>query len=155
LIDEESRTQLIAYRVAQAKSTAMEAEFLLNNDMLRGSMNRIYYSMFYMLQALSLKYQFESSKHTQVLGWFNKVFIHTGKIDVKFSKIITKGYNLRTKGDYANIYDLDKQELLQIFGEMKHQKAQIPKSQSTIHNRSPTGVELVETNPQPSHLLAG
>jgi uncharacterized protein (UPF0332 family) len=53
-----------------------------------------------------------------VLGWFNKVFIHTGKIDVKFSKIITKGYNLRTKGDYANIYDLDKQELLQIFGEM-------------------------------------
>ena len=42
MIDEESRTQLIAYRVAQAKSTALEAEFLLKNDMLRGSMNRIY-----------------------------------------------------------------------------------------------------------------
>lgn len=118
MIDEDSRTQLISYRVEQAKSTAKEAEFLLNNDMLRGSMNRIYYSMFYMLQALSLKYQFESSKHTQLLGWFNKTFINTGKIEVKFSKIITKGYNLRTKGDYATIYDLDKQELLQIFGEM-------------------------------------
>ncbi|MEI7725769.1 MAG: HEPN domain-containing protein [Bacteroidota bacterium] len=118
MIDEESRIQLIAYRVTQAKSTALEAEFLLNNDMLRGSMNRIYYSMFYMLQALSLKYQFESSKHTQLLGWFNKTFIHTGTIDVKFSKIITKAYNLRTKGDYATVYDLDKQELLQIFGEM-------------------------------------
>ncbi len=86
--------------------------------MLRGSMNRIYYSMFYMLQALSLKYQFESSKHAQLLGWFNKTFIHTKKIEVKFSKILTKGYNLRTKGDYATIYDLDKQELLQMFGEM-------------------------------------
>ena len=118
MIDEESRNQLIAHRVAQAKSTALEAEFLLNNDMLRGSMNRIYYCMFYMLQALSLKYQFESSKHTQLLGWFNKTFIHTGTIDVKFSKIITKAYNLRTKGDYATVYDLDKQELLQIFGEM-------------------------------------
>jgi len=118
MIDEDSRAQLIFYRVEQAKSTAIEAEYLLNNNMLRGSMNRIYYSMFYMLQALSLKYQFESSKHAQLLGWFNKTFIHTGKIDVKFSKIITKGYNLRTKGDYATIYDLDKQELLQMFGEM-------------------------------------
>lgn len=118
MIDEDSRAQLISYREEQAKSTALEAEFLLNNDMLRGSMNRIYYSMFYMLQALSLKYQFESSKHSQLLGWFNKTFIHTGKIEVKFSKIITKGYNLRTKGDYASIYDLDKQELLQMFGEM-------------------------------------
>jgi uncharacterized protein (UPF0332 family) len=118
MIDEDSRAQLISYREEQAKSTALEAEFLLNNDMLRGSMNRIYYSMFYMLQALSLKYQFESSKHSQLLGWFNKTFIHTGKIDVKFSKIITKGYNLRTKGDYATIYNLDKQELLQMFGEM-------------------------------------
>jgi len=118
MIDDNSREQLIAYRVEQAKSTALEAEFLLNNDMLRGSMNRIYYSMFYMLQALSLKYQFESSKHSQLLGWFNKTFIHAGKIDVKFSKIITKGYNLRTKGDYATIYDLDKQELLQMFEEM-------------------------------------
>ena len=53
MIDEESRIQLIARRVAQAKSTALEAELLLNNDMLRGAMNRIYYSMFYMLHALS------------------------------------------------------------------------------------------------------
>jgi uncharacterized protein (UPF0332 family) len=118
MIDDDSRAQLIAYRVEQAKSTAQEAEVLLNNDMLRGSMNRIYYSMFYMLQALSLKYQFESSKHAQLLGWFNKTFVHTKKIEVKFSKILTKGYNLRTKGDYATIYDLDKQELLQMFGEM-------------------------------------
>lgn len=118
MMDDNDRVQLITYRVEQAKSTAQEAEFLLNNDMLRGSMNRIYYSMFYMLQALSLKYQFESSKHAQLLGWFNKTFIHTGIIEVKFSKIITKGYNLRTKGDYATIYDLDKQELLQMFGEM-------------------------------------
>ena len=52
------------------------------------------------------------------MGWFNKTFIHTGKMEVKYSKIITKGYNLRTKGDYATIYDLDTQEILQMFGEM-------------------------------------
>lgn len=118
MIDEDSRIQLINYRIEQAKSTAREAEYLMNNDMLRGAMNRIYYSMFYMLQALSLKFQFESSKHAQLLGWFNKTFIHSGKIDVRFSKIITKGYNLRTQGDYATIYALDKQELLEMYAEM-------------------------------------
>lgn len=118
MIDEESRTQLIKYRVEQAKSTMREAEFLLGNDMLRGAMNRIYYSMFYMLQALSLKYEFESSKHARLLGWFNKTFIHSGEIDVRFSKIITKGYNMRTKGDYATIYAMDKQELEEMYGEM-------------------------------------
>jgi uncharacterized protein (UPF0332 family) len=118
MMDEESRQQLINYRIEQARATAREAEFLLNNDMLRGAMNRIYYSMFYMLQALSLKFQFESSKHAQLLGWFNKTFIHSGKINVRFSKIITKGYNLRTQGDYATIYVLDKHELLEMYSEM-------------------------------------
>jgi uncharacterized protein (UPF0332 family) len=118
MIDEESRGQLINYRIEQARATAKEAEFLLNNDMLRGAMNRIYYSMFYMLQALSLEFQFESSKHAQLLGWFNKTFIHSGKIDVRFSKILTKGYSLRTQGDYATIYVLDKQELLEMYAEM-------------------------------------
>jgi uncharacterized protein (UPF0332 family) len=125
MIDEESRGQLINYRVEQARSTAQEAEFLLNNDMLRGGMNRIYYSMFYMLQALSLKFQFESSKHSQLLGWFNKTFILSGEIDVRFSKIITKGYNLRTKGDYATIYALDKQELLEMYNEMREFVAEL------------------------------
>jgi len=118
MIDEGSRMQLVNHRVEQAKSTATEAEILLANNMLRGAMNRMYYSMFYMLQALSLKFQFESSKHSQLLGWFNKTFIHTGKIDIRFSKILTKGYNFRTKGDYATVYDFDKLELIEMYREM-------------------------------------
>ena len=118
MIDEESRNALIAYRTEQAKQTALEADILLKNDMLRGAMNRIYYSMFYMLQGLSLKHTFESSKHAQLIGWFNKNFVHADKIEIKYSKIITKAYNLRTQGDYATIYTPDKQELLLMYDEM-------------------------------------
>jgi uncharacterized protein (UPF0332 family) len=45
------------------------------------------------------------------LSWFNKTFIHSGKISVKYSKNLTKGYNLRTKGDYATVYTLEKEEV--------------------------------------------
>jgi len=119
MISEENRRELISYRIMQAKSTAIEAESLLQNKMFRGAMNRIYYSMFYMLQALSLSVGFESSKHSQLLGWFNKTFIHSGKIPVKYSKILTKGYNLRTKGDYATVYYFEKEEIEEMFAEMK------------------------------------
>jgi uncharacterized protein (UPF0332 family) len=119
MITDENSNELITYRIDQAKSTAMEAEALLQKSMFRGSMNRIYYSMFYMLQALSLRYKFESSKHSQLLSWFNKTFIHSGKISVKYSKNLTKGYNLRTKGDYATVYTLEKEEVEGMFEEMK------------------------------------
>jgi uncharacterized protein (UPF0332 family) len=60
-----------------------------------------------MLQALALKHGFETSKHQQLIGWFNKEFIHTGKLDKKYSKTITKGYNYRTKGDYETIFEFE------------------------------------------------
>jgi len=44
MIDKESKNHLIAYRVEQAKLTAREAAILLQNNMLRGAMNRIYYA---------------------------------------------------------------------------------------------------------------
>lgn len=119
MIDEESRINLIAYRIEQALSTSQEARILLENDLLRGAVNRIYYSMFYMLQALSLKHQFESSKHAQLIGWFNKNFIHTGIIEIKFSKIITRAYNMRTKGDYATVFVPEKEEILMMYEEME------------------------------------
>jgi hypothetical protein len=56
--------------------------------------------MFYSLLALSLANKFESSKHKQLIGWFNKNFIYEGKIDERLGKIINKAFNRRTKGDY-------------------------------------------------------
>lgn len=119
MIDNESRQNLVKYRIEQAHITSLEASVLIENELLRGAVNRIYYSMFYMLQALSLKYRFETSKHAQLIGWFNKTFINPGLIEVRFSKIVTKAYNLRTKGDYASIYLPDKEEIELMFAEMK------------------------------------
>lgn len=60
MINQNSRKDLIAYRIEQAKKTASEADLFRQNNMYRGAMNRVYYGMFYMLQALALKHGFES-----------------------------------------------------------------------------------------------
>jgi len=99
-IDDQDRHDLIQYRLAEAKDTEADVELLISHDRFRAAINRIYYSMFYSLLALGLKYQFETSKHAQLIGWFNKNFIHDGLIDSKYGKIINKAFNRRTKGDY-------------------------------------------------------
>ena len=89
-IDNKDRLDLIQYRLAEAKDTQADVELLISHDRLRAAINRIYYGMFYSLLALGLKYGFETSKHAQLIGWFNKEFIHGGLFEIKYGKIITK-----------------------------------------------------------------
>ena len=67
---------------------------MLKNNLLRGAVNRIYYAMFYMLLALALKYEFTTSKHGQLIGWFNKNFIKH------------EAFDFRQQGDYGIFTEL-------------------------------------------------
>ena len=107
------------YRLDEAKESVEDVRLLIDNDRLRAAVNRIYYGMFYSLLALGLAYEFEASKHNQLLGWFNKKFIHEGLIDSKYGKIINKASILRTKGDYESYSVFDKNVIIEMFDEMK------------------------------------
>lgn len=118
-LEEIERKELIKYRLEEAKETTEDVHLLIDNDRLRAAVNRIYYGMFYSLLALGLAYEYETSKHQQLLGWFNKNFIHEGLIDIKFGKIINKASNRRTKGDYESYVEFDKDIIIEMFIEMK------------------------------------
>ena len=118
-IEDADRINLIKYRLEQAGETIQDVQLLIDNDRLRSAVNRIYYGMFYALLALGLAYQFETSKHAQLIGWFNKNFINKGLIDSKFGKIINKAFNRRTKGDYDTYVEFEKEIVTEMFGEMQ------------------------------------
>ncbi|MEI6752517.1 MAG: HEPN domain-containing protein [Paludibacter sp.] len=118
-IDDNQRIELIKYRLLEATETIQDVQLLLDNDRLRAAINRIYYGMFYSLLALGLAYEFETSKHQQLIGWFNKNFINEGLIETKYGKIINKASNRRTQGDYDSFVDFEKEIVLEMFDEMK------------------------------------
>lgn len=118
-IDDQDRLDLIQYRLEEAKDTQQDVELLISHDRLRAAINRIYYGMFYSLLALGLKYGFETSKHAQLIGWFNKEFVHGGLLDVRYGKIITKAFNRRTKGDYDSYVEFDLETVMEMHEEMK------------------------------------
>jgi uncharacterized protein (UPF0332 family) len=118
-LSEEDRKNIIVYRIRQAEDTILDVQLLIENERLQASINRIYYGIFYALLALGLKYKFESSKHIQLIGWFNKNFIHENIFPVKYGQIINKAFNRRTKGDYDTFVEFDKKIVEEMFVEMK------------------------------------
>jgi len=118
-IEENDRENLIIYRLEQANETILDVELLVENNRYRSAINRIYYGMFYALLALGTSQKFETSKHAQLIGWFNQNFIHKGLIDSKYGKMINKAFNRRTKGDYDTFIEFDENIVSEMLIEMK------------------------------------
>ncbi|MBL7111182.1 MAG: hypothetical protein ISS19_04495 [Bacteroidales bacterium] len=75
--------------------------------------------MFNILLALALKHDFHTSKHQQLLGWFNRNFINTGVIDVSFGKIINAAYKNRSDSDYGLLIEFSEKDLIIMIDDMK------------------------------------
>ena len=110
---------LIEHRILKALDTIDDVEFLIANKKFLLAVNRIYYGMFYIVSALSLKYDFSTSKHQQLIGWFSKEFIATGKVDPKYGKIIHNAYSNRSTGDYDDFVEFDEENVRNSFHELK------------------------------------
>jgi len=98
MITENDRVALIQYRLNQADETIELTKFLLESKKLGIAVNRIYYGLFYALTALALKYGFETSKHGQLIGWFNKEFVLSKKVDAQYGRILRNDYQNQIKG---------------------------------------------------------
>lgn len=113
------RKDLIEYRLEQARSAINEAQVLIDNEMYNAAINRIYYGMFYAVLALALKNKFETSKHGQLIGWFNKNFIKNKKIDAHFGRMLKDAFDFRQKGDYATFTKFASEEVIEMHEDMK------------------------------------
>lgn len=118
-LQNKDRLSLIKYRLIQAEETVSDVELLIANNRYRSAVNRIYYGMFYALLALAVAEGFETSKHIQLIGWFNKNFVRKGSIDMRYGKMINKAFNRRTKGDYDTYIDFPNEVLTEMFKDMQ------------------------------------
>jgi uncharacterized protein (UPF0332 family) len=125
MITGNDRKSLIDYRLTQAIDTLELADFLINNGKFSIAVNRIYYGMYYALTALALQFKYETSKHGQLIGWFNKEFIVTKKVDSVYGKIIRNAFQNRTKGDYDAFVTFTKEEVEFMLAEMSDFIAEI------------------------------
>ena len=118
-LNDEDRELLINNYLEKSRTTIKKVEFLVENSEYQLAVNRIYYGIYYSLSALAIKHQYSTSKHAQLIGWFNRTFVKTGAIEKEFSKMIRKAFENRMEGDYNVFADFSKEEVEQSLKEMK------------------------------------
>lgn len=97
---EGSIVDLSKYRFQSAKEDLETAQMLMNDGRFKASVNRSYYAIFHGLRAVTALAEFDSSKHSGVISFFNRTYVKTGIFDKSISKLIDTAYRLREKADY-------------------------------------------------------
>jgi uncharacterized protein (UPF0332 family) len=102
-LTKEEKQTLVKYRLERANESIKAAQLLFENKLFIPAMNRIYYSMFYSVQALLVLNEKTFSKHGQVKGYFNKEFIKAGVFSKEFGKLFNAVFEYRQKFDYVDL----------------------------------------------------
>jgi len=101
----------VHYRLEQAVETLREASLLLDQSAWRGAQNRAYYAMFYATLALLATQELGSSKHSGVLGLFDREFVKPGLLPRELSRSLRLAFNRRQSWDYGEVTELDPEEI--------------------------------------------
>lgn len=110
---EEMRRTLSEYRSEKAKENLAASKLLYENKMFLESINRSYYAIFHSVRSLTAFFDFDAKKHSSIISYFNRNFIKTGKIEKKFSKILTKAFKIRNDSDYEDFYFVTENEVIE------------------------------------------
>lgn len=101
---------LSKYRFESGKEDLAAAKVLLTDGRFKASVNRSYYAIFHTLRAVTALDQFDSSKHSGVIAYFNRTYVKEGIFDKSISKMIDTAFRLREKADYQDFVIISKEQ---------------------------------------------
>jgi uncharacterized protein (UPF0332 family) len=102
--------------IAKAEDFFEDADYLFKGERYGAVVNRSYYAMFTMIQAILLTENVFSKTHQGTMIKFHELFIKTGKLPVNLGKMLNETFEKRQFGDYdvdANIREEEAKEVLE------------------------------------------
>ena len=111
----EERVEYVKYRIESANKTFEAAKVLAENEFWNSAVNRLYYSIFYAVNALLVMNEIQTKSHAATKSQFSMYFVKTGKFDKKYGKLLSELFDWRQKGDYENIFDYNKDSVQPLF----------------------------------------
>lgn len=102
---------LAKYRLGKAKNTLSYAKSYIDDATLDSTVNRIYYAVFYAVNALLITQGLYSSKHSGVRAIFNREIVNKGLIEKQWGEFFADMFDRRQKGDYKDFVKFEKQDV--------------------------------------------
>lgn len=107
---EGSVADLSKYRFESAGDDLGSACLLLKDGKFKASVNRSYYAIFHALRSVTALDQFDSSKHSGIIAYFNRIYVKNNVFDKSISKLIDTAFRLREKADYQDFVIISKEQ---------------------------------------------
>lgn len=120
-MNKQERAEYVKFRIESAYQTFEAAKTLFENEFWNSSVNRLYYALFYAVNALLVVHEIQPKTHSSVKSQFSLHFIKSKRLEKKHGQLFNTLFDLRQRGDYENLYDYDKESvesLLKEVGEM-------------------------------------
>jgi len=111
----DDKQEYVKYRMSSAFNVYEAAKVLAENGFWNSAVNRLYYAVFYAVNALLVQNEILTNSHSGTRSQFSLHYIKTGKLDKKFGKLLTELYDWRQKGDYENIFDYNADSVQPLF----------------------------------------
>lgn len=119
------REALVIHRLQKSEEALQAAKIMLDKQMLSFAMNRVYYSLYYAVQALLAQQGVAFAKHGQVKGYFNREFIKAGKLPKDIGRFYNKAFEYRQKFDYVDFVSPDQSMVSEYIGTARNIISQI------------------------------
>jgi len=101
----EERREYAKYRIKSARKTFEAAKVLSENGFWNSAVNRLYYAVFYAVNALLVLNKIQTKSHSATKSQFSLHFVKTGRFDKKHGRLLSELFDWRQKGDYENMFD--------------------------------------------------
>ncbi len=111
----DERTEYVKYRIETAYKTYEAAKVLADNGFWNSSVNRLYYALFYAVNALLVLNEIPTKSHSATKSQFSMHFIKTGRLDKSYGRLLSQLFDWRQKGDYENVFDYDQKVVEPLF----------------------------------------
>ncbi len=110
----EERDELVRYRMQCAHEALAEAMALIDQELWRGSTNRLYYAMFYSAVAILATRDVYPKTHKGVRQQFSLLFLATGTIPEDLGLAYSELFERRHSGDYDDFVSIEGEVVMQL-----------------------------------------
>ena len=125
----EERKAIVEYRIERSFSTLRELDYVVEGKFWNLAANRLYYSLYYMCEALLLHNHISATTHAGTQRMISLQFVQKGFLDKEDSRLLAEVFRMRQSGDYDDLFDWEEDQILP---KIPGTKALISKLQSLI-----------------------
>ena len=115
----EERKAIVDYRIERAHLTLKEVEYVVKGKFWNLAANRLYYTLFYICEALLLNNKITTTTHAGVIRMINLHFVRTGKISKEDASLLGDIFRMRQTGDYDDLTDWKEDQILPVIPKVK------------------------------------